>query len=109
LGWAGGFVDDGGVFLVSEIKHADAGVGGDRGEDADAAPGDVVDFFIVRYELGVYDAAFYVPDSYCGVDGGCCDASWVDVAPVERCDWGASYSVIGRVFVITVATCQVVV
>jgi hypothetical protein len=97
------------VFLVSEIKHADAGVGGDRGEDADAAPGDVVDFFIVSYELSVYNAAFYIPDSDSGVDGGCCDASWIDVAPVERRDWGASSSVGGRVFAITVAACQVVV
>ncbi|KAH7670076.1 hypothetical protein IHE45_10G001400 [Dioscorea alata] len=90
----GGLVDDGGVLLITEVENADGSVGGDGGEDADAAPGDVVDLLVVGNELGVYSLAFDVPDGAGGVDGGGADATGLRLVPVEGGEWSAELRVL---------------
>lgn len=79
----GALVDDGGVLLVTQVEHSDGAVGGDGGEDTDAAPGDVVDLLVVGDELGVDGLTLDVPDGAGGVDGGGADAFGLRLVPIE--------------------------
>ena len=80
----GALVDDGGVLLVAEIKHANRSIGRDRCEDAHAAPGDVVHLLIVGDELRVHHARLDVPDGTRRVDAAGAQAPQVRLVPVER-------------------------
>lgn len=79
----GAFVDDGGVFFVTQIEDSYGAVRGHGGEDSCLAPGDVVDLLVVGDELRLHDGALNVPDGAGGVDAGGADAVVIDVVPVE--------------------------
>lgn len=85
----GALVDDGGVLLVAEVEHPDRAIGGDGGEDADAAPGDVVHLLVVGDELGVDHLLLDVPDGAGGVDAGGADPAGLGLVPVEGGDGAA--------------------
>ena len=79
----GALVDDSGVLLVTEIEDANGAVSRDGGEDAYAAPCDVVDLLVVGNKLGIDDLALDVPDGAGGVDAGGADALGLGLVPVE--------------------------
>lgn len=68
--WWWGFVEDGGVFEGAEVEGAEGTIGTYGDEDVGAAwkPGDVVDFAVVRYELGERLGGVDVPDGTGRID-----------------------------------------
>eukprot|EP00262_Sarcandra_glabra_P012131 TRINITY_DN3062_c0_g1_i3.p2 TRINITY_DN3062_c0_g1~~TRINITY_DN3062_c0_g1_i3.p2 ORF type:complete len:262 (+),score=31.24 TRINITY_DN3062_c0_g1_i3:280-1065(+) len=90
----GALVDDGGVLLIAEIENPNGAVSGDGGEDADAAPGDVVDFFVVCDELRIDGFPLDVPNGAGGVDAGCADALGLGLVPVEGGEGSAVLAVL---------------
>lgn len=72
------------MLLVTEIEDADGSIGGNRGEDADLAPGDVVDLLIMSNKLCLDGAALDIPDSTGGVDRAGANAAGFGIIPIER-------------------------
>lgn len=84
----GVFIDDGGLFLVPQVKHPERAVPGHRSEHVEAAPGDVEYFLVVGHQLAVDGFLLHVPDRASGVDARGGHAVGVDLGPVKGSDGG---------------------
>lgn len=90
----GALVDNGGMLFVAEVENPNRAVGGDRGENANAAPSDVVNLLVVGDELGVDSLSLDVPDGAGGVDAGGADALGLGLVPVEGGERAAELAVL---------------